>query len=407
MPAGKGNVFAANLIGLSRLGPMGMVIGEAPMDPTTLIYAALAALGLLAVDTAITSGSVVVNVSGPPKAEKTEVDQAAVEARFNHLLTDVVATKTLLTPPELIWSSDASVGMAAAQSLGLEKVGLALKNDLGLQNDELRVSFYYDDGKLRSLISGVGHSGDFGEILTQNKDEPLMDFVGRASLIGVSELAPYSTAIYLLQAHATDKDFKSVVELIEHAESVLPPTPQNLQKSLFDNLLGLIALFKNDTKGAGEEFQGAMEDDPSNPVAFINASFVDLQNNDYVAAAKRMEQLIRLAPPENKVVLGSALMTWAAALMGQHDLKGADRLLVAATTASPHSATAFGLWAELKRLEGDTGTADELQKRAREETESFENYAEVAVLYFHLAWQDNKPVEQNKFNVSKPLTYQN
>src|SRR5581483_1391666 len=121
-------------------------------------------------------------------------------------------------PPELIWSSDEGVGMAAAQSLGLEKVGEALKNQLGLAPDELRVSFYWDNGTLRALVAGVGHSGEFGEIVTQNKDEPLMDFVGRSSLVGVSELAPYSTAVYLLQAHSTDKDFKDLAELIEHSE---------------------------------------------------------------------------------------------------------------------------------------------------------------------------------------------
>jgi Flp pilus assembly protein TadD len=312
----------------------------------------------------------------------------------------------LLEPPELIWSSDEGVGMAAAQSLGLEKVSIALKNDVGLAPNELRVSFYLDDGNLRALVAGVGHAGPFGEILTQNKGEPLMDFVGRASLVGVSELAPYATAIYLLQAHSSDKDFDNVVELIKHSESLLAPTPRNRQKSLFDNLLGLIALFKNDLKGAETEFADAMEDDPSNPVAFINASFVDLQKNDYTAAAKRMEQLIRLAPPENNIVLCSAYTTWAAALMGLHDYNGADRLIAAAIAAAPRSSTALNLWSELRRLQGDENAANLLQKRALDEAGTPENYAEVATLYFHLAWEDNKPVELNKFNPGTSLSFE-
>ena len=59
------------------------------------------------------------------------------------------------------------------------------------------------------------------------------------------------------------------------------------------------------------------------------------------------------------------------------------------TAASPHSGAAFGLWAELKRLEGDEKTADLLQQRA--EDGGATNYAEVAALYFQLAWQDNRP----------------
>ena len=107
-----------------------------------------------------------------------------------------------------------------------------------------------------------------------------------------------------------------------------------------------------------------------------------------------MEQLVRLAPPSNQVVLSSAYMTWGAALMGLHELDGADRLLAAATAAAP-GVTAFGLWAELKRLQGDQKTADLLQQRAEEGAAN--NYAELA-LYFQLAWKDNRPVELNPFN---------
>ena len=84
---------------------------------------------------------------------------------------------------------------------------------------------------------------------------------------------------------------------------------------------------------------------------------------------------------ERKVLLASAYMTWAAALMGVHQLEGADRLLAAGAQFAPDSATLFGLWAEEKRLAGDQKTADLLDRRAQENTATFENYAEVAALY--------------------------
>jgi hypothetical protein len=138
-----------------------------------------------------------------------------------------------------------------------------------------------------------------------------------------------------------------------------------------------------------------MTDDPSNPVGFINASFVDLQRRDYQSAAARMEQLIRLAPPSNQIVLGSAYTTWAAALMGLSDLNGADRLLAVATAVSPRSGAAFGLWAALKQLQGDKNAAALLQQRS--EQEGATNYAEIAALYFHIAWEKNRTVEPNPF----------
>jgi tetratricopeptide (TPR) repeat protein len=303
----------------------------------------------------------------------------------------------LLRPPELIWSSNQGLGMAVAQSLGLEKDAQALKSELGLTPNELRVSFYWEDGTLRSLVNGVGEGGsEFGEVLDQKKEETLMDFVSRSALTGVAELSPYYTAVYLLQAHSDDKNFEDLINLIERNVSITTPAHINPDKSLYDNLLGLVALFKNDPNSAEAEFVSAMTDDPSNPVGFINLAFVDLQQNDYQSAANRMEQLVRLAPPSNQMVLGSAYMTWAAALMGLHDLAGADRLLAAATAAAPHAGTAFGLWSDLKRLQGDEKTADRLQQRA--EQEGTPNYAEIALLYFQLAWRDNRPVELNPLN---------
>jgi cytochrome c-type biogenesis protein CcmH/NrfG len=222
-----------------------------------------------------------------------------------------------------------------------------------------------------------------------------MEFVKRSALTGVAELSPYYTALYLLQAHSVDKNFENLINLIERNVALTTPAHINPDKSLYDNLLGLVALFKNDPNSAEAEFVSAMTDDPSNPVGFINLAFVDLQQNDYQSAASRMEQLVRLAPPSNQVVLGCTYMTWAAALMGLHDLAGADRLLAAATAAAP-SPAAFGLWAELKRLQGDQKTADLLQQRAEEGGAKI--YAELAALYFQLAWKDNRPVLLNPFN---------
>src|SRR6516225_248508 len=76
---------------------------EGKMDITTLAYAVAIAFGLLVVDAAVYSGTIVIDVVGPSKKEKLDVDQEVVQARFNHLVSDVVATRSLLRPPEVIW----------------------------------------------------------------------------------------------------------------------------------------------------------------------------------------------------------------------------------------------------------------------------------------------------------------
>jgi tetratricopeptide (TPR) repeat protein len=148
-----------------------------------------------------------------------------------------------------------------------------------------------------------------------------------------------------------------------------------------------------------------MVSDPTNPVPFLNAAFTDLQFNDYQRAADRMAELIRLARPANKVLLSTAYMTWGAARMGLHDLKGADRMLELAVQANPESSSALGLWAEAKKLAGDHAAAARLDRLAHESNATMENYSEIAALYFHLAWGDNEPVTTNKFTNPKVLNF--
>ncbi len=375
------------------------------MELTTILIGALIALGVIGTDAALTSGSVFVEVNEPPWTEKTDVDKIAVESQIETILTDVAGTRSVVEPPEITFSRYHGVGMAVAEALEIDKVAFAVQTEFGFAPDQLRVEFYEDDGTIRALLSGVGEKvSTLSEVVTIGKDEPFMAFVRRSALVGVSRIAPYGTAIYLFKEHAGDKDFTEVLSLVERSKAGLPPTPTNLDRSLFDNLLGLVALFKNDLKGAQAAFQTAMADDPANAVAFINASFVDLQMDDYKSAADRMEQLIRLAPPDNKVLLASAYMTWGAALMGLHQLAAADSLFKAAGEAAPMNSTVFGLWAEERRLQGDTAAAGALDRRALENTVTFENYAEVAALYFQLAWQDGRPIEANKFASSGNLT---
>ena len=54
--------------------------------------------------------------------------------------------------------------------------------------------------------------------------------------------------------------------------------------------------------------------------------------------------------------------------------------------------------AELKEQRGDAAAAARLNRQALQNTVSFENFGEMAPLYFHLAWRDNEPVVRSKFS---------
>jgi tetratricopeptide (TPR) repeat protein len=368
------------------------------MDPTTLITAVLIAVGLLGADAVMYSGSVIVDVAPPPKIENLSIDKATLASEFEDKLNDIVKTSSVVRPVEIRPSSDQGLGMALAEAAGVQSVATALQGSVGYNPDRLRFALFTDGDQMHGLVSGSSHlTQSFQNVMTPNKGEPLLAFVQRCALWGASQLAPYSTTLYLLEQHSSDQDFTDVVALSDHAKALLPTTPRSFDRALFDNVLGLVALFKNDKQGARDAFDRAMRSDPTNPVPFLNAAFTDLQFDENQRAADRMSQLVRLAPPENKALLATAYFTWGAALMGLKDLKGADRALAAAIRINPESATALHLWSEAKALEGDKVTSARLAEKAMEQTATFENYAEVAALYFNLSWGENEPVTRSQF----------
>jgi tetratricopeptide (TPR) repeat protein len=376
------------------------------MDLTTLTVAVLLALGLLGADTVINSGSVAVEVAIAPKVDAISIDEITLADEFQDQFDAISSTRSLLRPLEVRARDEQGIGMAMMEALNAQKVGYALQRQFGFKADTIRFTLFVENGALRGMVQGQSHLiGKVNQVMIPLEGEALIPFVRRCALWSASQFAPYSTALHLLQQHAADSDFTDAVALIEHAKSLLPPTPTSFDRALFDNLLGLVALFKNDPQAARKAFDDAMFGDPTNPVGFLNAAFTDIELNDDRKAADRMAELIRIAPPENKVLLGTAYMTWGAALMGLRDLPGADRMLAKAVEANRQSATALALWAELKQVEGDRAPADRLNRKAREASATFENYAEIAALYFQLAWRDNRPVPRNKFSNPSIVTF--
>jgi tetratricopeptide (TPR) repeat protein len=367
------------------------------MDPTTLLTAIVVALGLLGADAVMNSGSVIVDIAPPPKIEGMSIDKATLEVEFEDRLNAIARTNSVVRPIEIRPSSEMGLGMALAETAGVQSVAIALEGSVGVKPDRLRFALYTEGDQLRGLVSGSHLTTNFRAVMTPYKDEKLLAFVQRSALWGASQLAPYTTTLYLLEQHAVDKDFTDVIALTEHAKALLPPTPRSFDRGLLENVIGLVALFGNDKQRARDAFDRSMRSDPTDPVPFLNAAFTDLEFDDNQRAADRMAQLIRLAPPANKALLSTAYFTWGAALMGLKDLKNANLMLAKAVEINPSSATALHLWSEAKELEGDKAAAARLEREAMAQTASFENYAEVAALYFHLSWGDNQPITRSEF----------
>jgi tetratricopeptide (TPR) repeat protein len=376
------------------------------MDLTSLAAVLMVAFGLLSADAVLHYDNIVVEVVAPPRSEKISIDEATLDLTFENQLNAVASTESLVDPPEIHAKRRQGVGMALAELARAQGVAYALQAELGYVSDKLRLAIYLQSGTLHGFLSGNGRRyGTFEETLEPRDNENLTDFVRRAAIVGASHIAPYTTTLYLLQQHAQDKQFDDLLALAAKAQAKLPPTPFNLQRSLYENVRGIVALFRNETKAAKAAFAAAVAADPKNPAAVLNLGFAEVEVDEYKAAAERMERFITAPPTTNNILLGTAYMTWAAAEMGLRDIRRADELMAKAMNVYPTSSTGFDLWAEAKELQGDHAAAVALRHKALEATaDAFENYAEVAALYFHLSWHDNVPVMRNKFDRSAAVT---
>jgi tetratricopeptide (TPR) repeat protein len=368
------------------------------MDLTTLLGAIVLALGLIGADTIRHAGSIVVEVSPIPQISGEVIDHATLETEFDEQLYAIAGVASVIEPPEIRTSQDQGLGMALAQAANAKEFAYALQTAVGYAPDRLRLSLYLEHGELRGLVAGRTHSvGTFRQAIAPYKDEHILAFVRRCAVWSASQIAPYATALYLMQKHSSDKDFTDVLALIDHAKAQLPPTPVSFDRAAFDNLLGIVLLFQNKAAEAQDAFDRAIDEYPANPVSAINAAFADLQLDKNQQADDRMRQFVTEKPPENKILLATAYMTWAAAEMGLHHLDEADRLLALAVQTNPINSSAYELWAELKELEGDHPAAERNRHQAALNSATFENYGEIATLYFHLSWKNNEAVTLSRF----------
>jgi tetratricopeptide (TPR) repeat protein len=337
---------------------------------------------------------------------KTSIDKETLEEEFADQLNKIASTTSVIEAPEIRSNSQQGVGMALAQAAKVEFLAYALQDELGYRPDTLHLALFVENGELRGLVSGnSSFAGTYRNVMVPLKDESIVPFVRRCALWGGSQLAPYSTALYLLQKHAADGNFEDVVALAKAAKSRLPPAPLNADRSLFDNLLGIVALFHGDLKAAGAAFEAAIASNPSSVVPVLNAAFTDLELDDSNRALQRMQQLIQHAPPQNPILLGTAYATWGAALLAQHDVDGADRILARSVEINPDNSSALALWADDKEAKGDHAAQAALKQRALQSTAKMENYAEVATLYFRLSWENNQPTRRSKFANPDVVTF--
>jgi tetratricopeptide (TPR) repeat protein len=368
------------------------------MDFATLFFAFSMVMGLVTFDTIRTSDRAVVEVAPLPKLEKVSIDQVTVEQEFAEQLNKVARVASIVIAPEIRRQTDVGVVKAISNMLRIADLTNAVEADLGYASDRMRLALFTDEGKMGAVISGTGKRvGRFRVMAYPTANETFIEFVRRCSLVGASHLAPYGTALYLVQNGARGGDVAPAKRLAERAIAALPDTPESFERSLLENVQGLAALIEKDLGRAHAIFRKATLSSPRNSAAILNLAFVDIQMGKFDEAEVHIREMMAEAAPENPVLHSTALMTQAAALIGMGRPADAALALSRATEVNPDNSSAWYLWGRLRESMGDRAAGAQLIRRAYQSTDALENYAEVAVLYFALPYKPGMGLTESPF----------
>ena len=163
----------------------------------------------------------------------------------------VFATPSLVSKPQLRWSSQGGIGAAIAEATGLQTVAYAVQAQFGFQPDDYRLALFSEDGLVKVLITGQSRrtASGYSQVVVQDPGESVVDLIRRATLDGVAHIDPYLTALYQLAQQNAAGENADAERIIAAAMPRFADTPRNPQRALFENLQGLLALLRQDAGG--------------------------------------------------------------------------------------------------------------------------------------------------------------
>lgn len=377
------------------------------MDLTTLLAAAFMLISAISLDTVLHPRDIVLEAIKSDQIGKVSVTDRMLSDVLKTQVEAIFLTPSVVSKPVIRAIGKKGIGLTITDAFGLSGVADALQEQAGYAPDQIRLYVFSENDTVKILVSGYEsrrsgafqqrRSGAFLQQVNQVQDESIVSLVERATSVAMAYIDPYMTALNLMRRHIRDRDFKRSQDVIDFAKSRLPLTAVSAERSMLENLEGMIALFNNDVTRARQQFQRAVNSYPANHVAILNLSLTQMASNSAASVEAQLSDMLKRNPPSDRVLLATAYLTLAGAHLGLQRATDADAVMTQAANLNPGSPTVLGVWAEVKREMGDSEAARELTEKALLTQNQYEDYAEVAALYFTLAWQRGQPLLRSPF----------
>lgn len=400
------------------------------MDPATLaalytaLYTAIATVGLVATDTYVNANTMYLQTTVAGSVAEEGYEPSVVDGIFIAEIKKITSTPSLVVAPVIQSSKSKPVSAALAEAAGLESALIAIQSLMGVIPPKLVASVIAEDPKKRVQVvqtaaSGavaehvVGEESDLKLVLTgydpqtgyfyatiegRTADEDVDELIREAAFEAVLKLEPYLAMLFDVSRRAEQgQDLAPARALLDKAITSLPDEAVHGHRALLQNLRGIMALLEQNQVMARADFQKAIAMDPRQSVGYLNLAFLDVHEDRFGDAIRNVEKVIypeywpMTADPVLRAT-GHIIKGVAETELGRYADAGAS--FRRAVALNPESSEAYVYWARMLRKAGRAAEAEQKVALARRNAVFFENFPEMALLYFWLSEQGDAPLQR-------------
>lgn len=363
------------------------------MDLFSLAIVLALAAGALGADAAINANTLGIYIKVPALTAATMIESEFAEEVFATEISRMMRAPSVLSSPSVRSSTEPSVVSVISKAMGFEHLTYAVQQSLGLEPVKLSGMLIPGDQLRFIMTASSSQTGPF-TIDVRSNDGDAVGLVKQAAHATVERVEPYRAALYHFNeaVEANSNDFSAVERVaVRDQEQRLKKSVRERQ-ALFDNLLGIIALMRNDLDDADRRFTTLVAEHPRFAVGHLNLAFLRIHQKRFEEATRSAHRMLsprRLTRiPE---LVSAAYLAQAIAAWGDNDFHAAQDMFARAVKAYPGTTAAYEYWSRMLVEMGRLDEAEEKRQLGVANLPYFENYPEVAMLYF-----DCSPREQGE-----------
>jgi len=364
------------------------------MDLTTLTVLLSLGLGLIGLDAALSADTFGVQINVPPEIESQGISRQVAEDVFTAEVIRIAEIPSLLAPPAVRSTREKTIIGAVANALNLDDLTFAVQKALGMNPVRLTGTLMPGDPRPRFFLTASSQTTGAFMIDIRGDTPDYIDLIRRGAQLTIERAGPYRAALFHFQLAVEAKEDFSIAETIALRELATPVRVETMERRAYiNNLLGIIALMRNDPIEAERQFREVIAQAPGLAIGHLNLAFVQIHNDQYREAMRSVRNVFEpRSLTDVPQLVTAAETTWAVAAWAEGWYDEADGLFDRAVRSYWGTTAAYEYWARMLTERGRIEEAAEKRRLAVANMPFFENYPEVAMLYFHLSPRNRQPL---------------